>query len=114
MKEKILFRDVLSFIASFKGEHAEALEKSFTNGNCYWFAFILKERFGGRIKYFPIANHFACLIGGTLFDVTGRIRHQDEPFLDWERYKEEDPVHWERIYRNCVLLKDKGEKKDHE
>lgn len=44
---------VLGFIKHFKGS-----EDVFLYGCCYWFAFILQERFGGTMMYEPIENHF--------------------------------------------------------
>ena len=48
---------VISFINKFKFAYKGELEFVFTNGNCYYFAVILKERFGGEIYYLPIDNH---------------------------------------------------------
>lgn len=51
-------KDVIDFIAHFKGA-----EDVFLNGCCYWFAFILQERFHGHgylvdIFYEPVEGHY--------------------------------------------------------
>ena len=51
-------REILDFISNFKGA-----EDTFLHGCCYWFAFILKERFHDRgylvdIFYEPVEGHF--------------------------------------------------------
>ena len=91
-------KEILDFIATFKGSEAV-----FTNGNCYWFAKILKERFpDGDILYNSTFNHFAFDINGKIHDITGIIpEHKD--WYYWDFYKKEDPIHAMRIYRDCVL-----------
>ena len=53
--------DILRFIKNFKENNPEAIEDCFMNGNCYWFARILKEAteydvgyFSGYIMYDPV------------------------------------------------------------
>lgn len=58
-------QEVLDFISHFKGA-----ENTFLHGCCYWFAWILQERFDGRgyvvsIFHEPVAGHF---IAGFLED----------------------------------------------
>ena len=100
----VLKKEILEFIDSFKWGHEKALEDVFLNGNCYWFAYRLRGRFGGVILYLPISGHFICRIGGTYFDVTGEV-HPNEPEICFESYQMKDPDHYQRIYRNCVILK---------
>lgn len=72
----------------------------FTNGCCYWFAVILKERFQGTIMYNPIDNHFATLINGFLYDITGQISKKG--WKEWDEYKKLDELETERIYKYCI------------
>ena len=44
---------ILDFISHFKDA-----QDTFLYGCCYWFAFILNERFGGTTMYLPVENHF--------------------------------------------------------
>lgn len=62
---------ILNFIQNLKGS-----EKVFLNGCCYWFAFILQERFGGNMMYEPVINHFIQEIGGRLYDASGDVTEQ--------------------------------------
>lgn len=39
----------------------------------YWFAIVLKERFGGVVYYDPILDKSSCLIGNFLFDIDGIV-----------------------------------------
>lgn len=93
--------DILHFISKFSGS-----EHTFLNGCCYWFAFILHTRFGGKIAYEPIEGHFVTEINGRLYDVRGDITdsYKDKPLLDWECYKDKDPLHVEHVERDCVRM----------
>lgn len=75
----------------------------FTQGCCYWFAFILKERFHGTIMYHEVDNHFACLIGNRLYDITGPLSSLTE-WQEWERYKFYEPANANRVIRDCLEI----------
>ena len=92
--------EILGFIGNFRGS-----EDVFLNGCCYWFAHILKARFGGRILYDPIDGHFVCRIGGKCYDVTGETEPAcgEGRLIDWETYGTKEPRHHERILHDCVL-----------
>ena len=83
----------------------------FTQGCCYWFAFILKERFQGKIVYDPVIGHFACQIGCNVYDIRGNINKQYGPgFFNWHDWDT-----WEiyangessgartRVIKDCIL-----------
>lgn len=64
------FKDVVKFISHFKGA-----EDTFLNGCCYWFAWILRERFHERgfwvdIFYDPIEGHFVARFITDCDDIT--------------------------------------------
>ena len=97
---------ILAFINNFKKSNPQAIEKAFTEGNCYWFAKILEERFGGVILYNPVENHFAWVDEnhkGT-YDITGQIK--GEGFSPWDFYYEWDPSEDTRIEKQCVNLEE--------
>ena len=76
------------------------------SGNCYFFALILRSVFSGRIVYDPIDGHFLCYTDGGYYDWTGRRTYSEEyssKFIDWEIYHRQDPAHWGRIVRDCIL-----------
>ena len=76
---------------------------TWTNGNCYWLSFILKEAFGCKIYYLPIMGHFVAKDKfGTFYDQTGIIELEEEP-IAWEDLKREDELWYSNIVRDCVL-----------
>lgn len=100
-------KTVLKFIDEFtnKGRWPQVIE-SFTSGNCYWFAYILKARFPkGEIVYDEIVNHFGFLLENTVYDVTGIVTDK----YNWENWRDvycRDRLHGQRIIRDCILKGD--------
>ena len=88
-------KDVLHFIKQF-----ESAQKLFMEGRCYWFAFILKERFDGTILYNEIMNHWACLIDYKLYDATGQI--DSKGFYRWPDCVIEDNLLYQRLIDQCI------------
>ena len=78
--------------------------KTFTQGMCYWFAFILHNRFpkDSEIMYYAVGNHFACRIGDRIFDITGDITNKNLFFEPWEEYKLRDPLETARLQVYCI------------
>lgn len=75
------------------------------DGNCFFFAQILKARFGGDIVYDPIDGHFLLLAhDNQLYDWAGLCFYTAEQrhkmFL-WDSYLE-DPLLRQRIMRDCI------------
>ena len=90
-------------------------DNNWTNGNCYWMAIILSERFDFSIYYDYVNGHFfagyetemfdpmittqkiSCLI---CYDWTGRI---DEPakYIKLDTLKIIDPYWYNRLMRDC-------------
>ncbi len=72
------------------------------DGNCYYFAVILKERFpGGQIYYDMINCHFCYGINGKFYDWTGAIL-PDGRLIPWKVFKLFDKTYFERVMRDCV------------
>lgn len=94
-------REIMRFIEHFSSFGPD-VEKCFTQGNCFWFAYILAEEFRGDIMYNQVLGHFATLINGDLYDINGRIDNVSGPweFLDYILWH--DPVLYERLMRDCV------------
>ena len=73
------------------------------NGNCFYFALILQERFGGEIYYDPIEGHFFCKIKNKFYDWRGSHKSINiKDLILWKNYKQIDSLHWERIWRDVV------------
>ena len=73
------------------------------DGNCYWFAKILTERFRGLdVWYLPIQNHFIAGADETYFDWTGEVIPDEKPMY-WDMFDFYDELLYKRIVRDCVL-----------
>ena len=93
--------DVIEFVEKFKERHRQELEEVFTCGYCYWFAFILCERFNGTIVYNPIDCHFAMKLDESIYDITGEI--ESKGFVDWKEYQSEEIADSLRAIKNMIL-----------
>ena len=93
------------FINQFRQFGTDVVD-CFSNGMCYYFMCILRKRFGPFCTtpmYDEVMNHFATMIDGRIYDITGDIT--DDPKYKWERWTAVcvlDHRHSERIRRDCV------------
>ena len=74
------------------------------NGNCYWFAKILCDRFPYlRIYYLPIEGHFIAAdpISKKYYDWTGEIELKEQA-ISLEYIKKNDIVWYNRLWRDCI------------
>ena len=102
-----LQHEVIKFIGHFSTDgvkpRAEVLD-CFLNGNCYWFAFILQERFkneGAEIVIDYVWNHFGTRIMGRVYDITGDVT---EGKYQWESWSTcQDDTHRNRIIKCCIF-----------
>lgn len=111
---------VLEFI---KRRFSNTENANWLNGNCYYFAIILRERFDGEIYYDVINGHFLTLIKDKLYDYSGvvyslteeeMIRVNDCPLIQslklkedlvivlWSHYYYHDCLQKQRIDRDCI------------
>ena len=96
-------KEILDFINEFSF-FGKQVRECFTRGNCYWFAFILHERFGGDIMYNDVEGHFACRIKRKLYDITGCCDNlYYDSWTKWENYKKVETSHSKGIIRDCIL-----------
>ena len=93
-------QEIIAFTERFSDYGVDVID-CFTTRNCYWFAVILQNRFGGKIMYHPIYGHFVCKINGRLYDISGEPR-LDDGWIDWEEYVIVDPIHRARIIKDCI------------
>ncbi len=90
--------EILSFI-----EKRWKKDANWLDGNCYWFAHILKTRFPFlEIYYLPIVGHFICGDDESFYDWTGVVNPEEEPIL-FNLIAETDPLWYDRIVRDCIL-----------
>lgn len=94
-----------SEILDFIDRRFSQTDANWMNGNCYWFAKILTERFPGQllIYYIPDVGHFvAGNTRGIYYDWHGMFI-SDEKYPSIDDIKENDPLWYERLMRDCVL-----------
>lgn len=74
-----------------------------TDGNCYYFAIILKDRFpDGKIFYDVIYSHFIFQYQNKYYDWTGIINPIGY-LVEWDKFDEYDSSVKKRIIRDCVM-----------
>lgn len=109
-----LHKRVIDFIEQFYKFDKENVIKLFTEGMCYWFAWVLYTRFKDDafcvIAYDPVANHFCCMIDTKFYDITGEIIDESIEWYSWAQYQRREPLEAARIHNDCVLkLNENGE-----
>lgn len=93
--------NILHFIKKFSDFGNQVVE-CFTKGNCFWFAMVLAMEFAGEIYYDPIVGHFATLIDGVMYDITGVVENTSD-FISLEEIRK-DELLCARLQRDCVDL----------
>ena len=93
--------NILRFIKKFSDFGNQVLE-CFTEGNCFWFAMVLAMEFDGVIYYDPIVGHFATMIDGVMYDITGAVENTGD-FISLEEICT-DELLWLRLQRDCIDL----------
>lgn len=93
--------NILRFIKKFSDFGTQVVE-CFTEGNCFWFAMVLAIEFAGEIYYDPIVGHFATMIDGVLYDITGVVENTSD-FISLKEIRK-DELLWARLKRDCVDL----------
>ena len=90
--------DVLEFI-----QRRFKKDCNWLDGNCYYFAIILKDRFPeGKIFYDVINGHFVFEYQDELYDWNG-VHCLKGILVDWDNFDEYDSLLKKRIIRDCVL-----------
>ena len=93
--------NILYFIKKFSDFGNQVVE-CFTEGNCFWFVEVLAVEFAGEIYYDPIVGHFATMINGVMYDITGVVKNTGD-FVSLEEIRK-DELLWARLQRDCVDL----------
>lgn len=89
--------EILEFIARRFGNDCHWLD-----GNCYYFAVILCERFPiFNIYYAPVAGHFVAGYNGEFYDWRGKYDEEIPVLLS--DIEKEDPAWYRIIVRDCVM-----------
>lgn len=94
-------KEILNFIDRFtlQGRLQDTIT-TFTQGCCFWFAFILHTRFpDSTIMYDPVVGHFITRIGGRDYDIRGDVTGKFEAYKWDDNTEEFDKEH---VTRDCV------------
>ena len=72
------------------------------NGNCYWFAKILSDRFDLPIYYDQIKGHFMVKdYDNNFYDWTGKITLENNP-ISFRYLYDFDNALYNRLVRDCI------------
>ena len=63
---------------------------------------VLAMEFTGEIYYDPIVGHFATMINGVMYDITGVVENTSD-FISLEEIRK-DKLLWARLQRDCIDL----------
>ena len=63
---------------------------------------VLAIEFTGEIYYDPIVGHFATMIDGVIYDITGVVKNTSD-FVSLKEIRK-DELLWARLQRDCVDL----------
>ena len=77
---------------------------NWTDGNCYYFAVILKARFPkGKIYYDVRLGHFVYHYHNKFYDWLGVYECNADYLVPWDVFEMYDPEQKKRIIQNCIL-----------
>lgn len=75
-----------------------------TNGNCYYFAVILKDRFPeGNIFYDVVCGHFVFEYNNQFYDWSGLYRSNDMFLVPWNDFDNYDKFQKQRVIRDSIM-----------
>lgn len=77
-------------------------DQNWLTGNCYFFALILQNVFGGEIYYDVTRGHFMTEIDGDLYDWSGLV-NEPVTIISWSTFDKYDPLVMERVIRDCIM-----------
>lgn len=77
-------------------------DSNWLDGNCYFFALILKNRFNGTILYDVIFGHFVTRVDDKLYDWSGVVTDPESSYVEWDKFDEYDKLQKESIIRGCI------------
>lgn len=79
------------------------IDCNWLDGNCYYFAVILKDRFpSGLIYYDVISGHFVFKYENSYYDWTGEIS-PSKVVVEWNKFDEYDSLCKKRVVDGCIL-----------
>ena len=77
-------------------------DSNWTNGNCYYFALILSDRFHGTMYYDVIDGHFVTKIQNNYYDYCGLVNLDKRVLIEWNKFEEYDKHQYRRIIEDVL------------
>lgn len=77
-------------------------DSNWCDGNCYYFALILSNRFDGDIYYDSIRGHFVCKINDKFYDYHGEYKDLENLIL-FNDINSRDEKWYKNLVRDCIL-----------
>jgi len=78
-------------------------DSNWLNGNCYYFALILSDRFDGEILYDVIDGHFVTLIDGIKYDWEGIVPQNGiHKYIKWNDFDKYDKYQKKSVISGCI------------
>ena len=77
-------------------------DSNWTNGNCYYFALILSDRFSGTMYYDVIYGHFITKIGDYYYDYCGIVNLDKRVLVEWSKFEEYDKHQYRRVVEDVL------------
>lgn len=77
-------------------------DSNWTNGNCYYFALILSDRFNGTMYYDVIYGHFITKIGNNYYDYNGIVNLDKRVLVEWNKFEEYDKYQYRRVVEDVL------------
>ena len=72
------------------------------DGNCYYFALILYDRFEGEIFYDVVLGHFVFKYKDKYYDWNG-INTECKNLYSWLDFQRYDELLFKRVIRDCIM-----------
>ena len=81
------------------------IDNKWTDGNCYFFAVILKSRFPQGIIYYDVIDgHFVVDIDGVKYDWSGIVKDKGKHhYVEWDKFDQYDELQKRSIINQCIL-----------
>lgn len=81
------------------------IDNNWTDGNCYFFAVILKSRFPQGIIYYDVIDgHFVVDIDGVKYDWSGISSDKGKHYyVEWDIFTQYDELQKQSIINQCIL-----------
>ena len=101
--------DEIEILGFIEGMRNEGTTDVFLNGYCYWFAYMLAERFkmfaSTSIMYNQVLGHFAVKINDSLYDIRGKLNKTESEgeWEEWNAWRKNEPSYYKVVERDCIF-----------